>query len=352
MKRFSVRFLLFLSAALFVLFLGSPDTVQRTAHESVLFCAAVLIPSLFPGFVLSDLIIGLSSGKQRNPGGLFFRIFRIQASCIRCWIIGLLAGFPAAAGCASQMVLFGEISKNDGERCLAFTNNPGIVFVVCGVGSGLFGHFSVGIYLWAVQTVAAIFVGIVMADPNRKNHSSVVSISNPVSLNRAFPKAVVSSVASVLNICGFVVFFRVLIAVLTSAIPLNSFKILLSGLLEITCGISQLKEFSFVSAILASLMLGWSGFSVHFQILNVISVAELSPKYYFPGKVLQAIFSAGITVATYSIFFKSSIVPNAGLTICLSILFIFIIFVIRFRKEHLYGKQKLRTGKTTSRLCS
>ncbi len=348
MKRFSVRFLLFVSAALFLLFLGSPDTVQRTAHESVLFCAAVLIPSLFPGFVLSDLIIGLSSEKQQGASGLFFRVFRLPSACIRCWIIGLLAGFPAAASCVCQMVLSGEISKSDGEQCLAFTNNPGIVFVICAVGNGLFGRFSVGVYLWIVQTVTAIFIGILMANPNRKNVVSKVTNPTPILLNRAFPKAVVSSVSAVLNICGFVVFFRVLIAVLTSAVPLDFFKIVLSGLLEITCGISFFKEFSITSAILTSLMLGWSGFSVHFQILNVISPAELSPKYYFPGKFFQASLSAGITAATYPIFFKPVFSLKIGFAVSFVILFILIVFVIRFRKEYLYGKQKLRTGKTTS----
>ncbi len=347
MKRFSVRFLLFVSTALFVLFLGSPDTVQRTAHESVLFCASVLIPSLFPGFVLSDLIIRFSSGRRQKSGGLFFRIFRLPSACIRCWIIGLLSGFPAAADCTAQMVLSGEISKEDGERSLAFTNNPGIVFVLCAVGSGLFGRFSVGVYLWAVQTVTAFFIGVLTADPKRKDRTADVVISTPIPVNRAFPKAVVSSVSSVLNICGFVVFFRVLIAVLTSAVPLNSFRTLLSGLLEITCGISFLKEFSLTTAMLASCMLGWSGFSVHFQILNVISQAELSPKYYFSGKVLQAVLSAGITAATYSVFFQSSSIPKMGLTLFAIVLLILVVSVIRFRKEYLYGKQKLRTGKAT-----
>ena len=348
MKRFSVSFLLFLSVLLFILFLCSPDTVQRTAHESILFCASTLIPSLFPGFVLSDLIIGLSSTKRRGDGGLFYHLFRLPSTCIRCWIIGLLAGFPAAATCTSQMVLSGEISKNEGERCLAFTNNPGIVFVVCAVGGGLFGSFSIGIFLWIIQTVSAGFVGILFADPRRQNFPKNSTPQVPIVLNRVFPKAVVSSVSAVLNICGFVVFFRVLIAVLTSAIPLNSFQTVLSGLLEVTCGISFLKDFSFHSALLASLMLGWSGFSVHFQILNVISTAELSPKYYFPGKVLQACFSSIMTALTYPIFSKSLPEQGIGFTVIFFLFLLSIVFAIRFRKEYYYGKQKLRTGKRAS----
>ena len=156
--------------------------------------------------------------------------------------------------------------------------------------------------------------------------------------HRAFPKAVVSSVNSVLNICGFVVFFRVLIAVLTSAVPLDKTKTLLSGLLEITCGISFLNDFSLFSAALASMMLGWSGFSVHFQILNVISSVGLSARYYFPGKVLQALLSTGITVVTYPIFFRASSQVSPIAVGLLSFL-ILTVLIIRFRKEYYYGKQ-------------
>ena len=166
MKCFTVQLLFVFSAAIFVLFLFSPDTVQRTAYESVLFCSAVLIPSLFPGFVLSDVLISLSSGAKHRSGGLFFQVFRLPPALIRCWLIGLLAGFPTAADCAVRMVRAGEIEKNDGERCLAFTNNPGIVFVICAVGSGIFGSMFIGLYLWVIQTVAATLVGDVMANPN------------------------------------------------------------------------------------------------------------------------------------------------------------------------------------------
>ncbi len=348
MKRFSVRLPLFVVAAVFVLFLCSPDTVQQSAYESVLFCSAVVIPSLFPGFVLSDMLIGFSSEHGGRADGLFFRIFRLPAACFRCWLIGLLAGFPAAADCASHMVLAGSITKSDGERCLAFTNNPGIVFVVCAVGSGLFGSFCVGLYLWTVQTLAALLVGILMANPNRKKASAPTGSPGAIPLSRIFPKAVVSSVSAVLNICGFIIFFRVLIGVLTSAVPLDPIKTLLSGLLEMTCGISTFREFSYFSAIMTSVMLGWSGFSVHFQILNVISVADLSPKFYFPGKVLQALFAAGISAVSYPLIFEEALLRNAVVPAFFTVFLLLAIFLIRFRKEYLYGKQKLRTGKTAS----
>lgn len=340
MKRFRLSFCLLFTAALFALFLLSPDVVQQTAYESVLFSASVIIPSLFPGFVLSDLLIGLWQGNARSSGGLFFRIFRLPSPCFRCWLIGLFAGFPAATDCAVQAYRRGEISRFEAERCLSFTNNPGIIFVVCAVGSGLFGSFSVGIYLWSIQTLAAVLVGIFFADPVRKPADRAIPVETIPSLKTIFPKSVVSSVGAVLNICGFIVFFRVLIAVLTNAVPLRGIRIVLSGLLEMTCGITAWKEFSYFSALAVSLILGWSGFSVHFQILNLLSETDLSPRYYFPGKILQAVLSALLSSVTYPFFFDSGeCSQGTAIPFILLAFALLSVFITRFRKEYPYGKR-------------
>lgn len=348
MKRFFTYLFFFITFTLLILFLCTPDTVQRTAHESILFCVVSVIPSLFPGFVLSDLLISLFPVSERKKNGLFSRIFLLNDNCFRCWLIGLLAGFPSAADCVCRLVESRCVSKQDGERCLAFTNNPGIVFVVCAVGSGVFGSLWIGFYLWAIQMISAVLIGIMFAVPHedilRRNQ-----FHRGINFKEAFPKSVSSSVSNVLNICGFIVFFRVLITVLSSAVGSDPIKILLSGLLEMTCGISCFREFSFFSAILVSVMLGWSGFSVHFQILGIVEKAGLSLKYYFVGKILQSLISAGLTAVSYLALFDDGEEHNpifAGLFACLLLFAV----LIRFRKEYLYGKGKLRARKTTARL--
>lgn len=334
MRRFSLRFFFLLSGALFVLFLLSPDLVQQSAHESVLFCASVLIPSLFPCFVLSDILLSLAENKPKK-GKLFFRLFRLPSVMTRCFFIGLLAGFPAAADCAMRMVRDGIVSKEQAERALAFTNNPGIVFVVCAVGTGIFGRMEIGLFLWSIQTVTAITVGIMLASPKPIDAKCDTPQKAEISLRKVLPSAVINSVSAVLNICGFVLFFRVLIRVLTSAVAAAPLRILASGLLEMTCGISELRCFDYPSAIAASLILGWSGFSVHFQILSITAAENFSLKYYFIGKGLQSLLSAGLTVTLYPIFFLCDKQYFPLHTICY-ITIVIILLAIRLKREHLW----------------
>lgn len=339
MKRFSFRILFFLAGLLFVLFLLSPDLVQRSAHESVLFCASVLIPSLFPCFVLTEMLVSLSVSKAEK-GSIFFRLFCLPSVMSRCWILGLLAGFPTAAECTVRMVHNRVVSKEQGERCLAFTNNPGIVFVVCAVGSGIFGSFKIGFFLWGIQTVSSIIVGMMLANPSQQLPCKDSEDMVVPPLRKILPASVLSSVSAVLNICGFVVFFRVLIDVLTCAVPTNTLKTLFAGLLEMTCGVCGLREFGLISAVMTALILGWSGLSVHFQILSVTASEDLSLRYYFPGKALQAIFSACLTVGVYPIFFSGEEL-SVGFSGACILLGLAVPMFFRFRKEFVWKKKFL-----------
>ena len=340
MKRITPKLLFAFSLALFILFLCNPDEVQKTAHESVLFCAAVLIPSLFPGFVLSSLLLDLWQTSARNAK----QHLACPPAVLKAWIIGLLAGFPSAADSVCRAVQNGSMSKTEGERCLAFTNNPGIVFVICAVGSGMYGSFSVGAYLWIIQTVTALLVGVLMMKRRPFPNATMPAEGAPDPTD--FPKAVVSSVRAVLNICGFVVFFRVLTDVLT---PSDSgiFKTVLSGLLEMTCGISQLNPAESIALPLSSLMLGWSGFSVHFQIVNAVSAANLSLRPYFIGKILQAILSALFTIATMPFLYAQPFAPANVFCLTLSAAVAVFTLLARFGKENSHGKRNFRARKAT-----
>lgn len=343
MKRVSVSAVFLLCFGLFLLFLCFPEVVRVSAEESVLFCGKVLIPSLFPGFVFADLLINLSgNGGGKSP--VFERVFRLPGAMKRCFWIGLLAGFPSAADCAVRQVQRGEVEKEDAERCLAFTNNPGIVFVVFAVGVGIFGSLRIGFYLWVLQTVSSVLIGVLFANQNPACLRVSALDNREISLKRLLPNAVVSSVSAVLNVCGFVVFFRVLITILTFSLPLRPLQAFLAGVLEMTCGVSNFNGFDFLTAILISAILGWSGFSVHFQIMSRVASADLSLKYYFPGKVLQSALSAVLTFGTYPLFFFTER-KSPVLSLIVLITSVILLLSLRLRKEILWKtKTSARNG--------
>ena len=94
------------------------------------------------------------------------------------------------------------------------------------------------------------------------------------------------------RLCGFVVFFLVILALITDLTGLNHPVLL--GLAELTTGVTALEGGP--GDLVWAALLGWGGLSVHGQTAAVLSDTDLGLGRYFLGKILQAIFSAGAVI--------------------------------------------------------
>jgi len=78
-------------------------------------------------------------------------------------------------------------------------------------------------------------------------------------------------------------------------IPPEAFQAIIKGALEMTIGCQSLSEIPSVSfiqqAVLACMIISWSGFSIHAQAAGFISKTDLSIGMYIFSKLLHAIFS-------------------------------------------------------------
>ena len=139
-----------------------------------------------------------------------------------------------------------------------------------------------------------------------------------VTLPAAFTGAVSRSLQSTLNICAFVVFFAVILrllsayGVLTAVARLLSLagfqaewaKRLVAGLLELSSGVASLQGGTgFAGRVsMAAFMLGWAGLSVHCQVLSFLVDSGLSARVYLAGKLCHGLIAAGLTYALTRVF--------------------------------------------------
>ena len=116
---------------------------------------------------------------------------------------------------------------------------------------------------------------------------------------------------STLNICAFVVFFAVVLQLLTAygvlgvvarLLALLGFqqewaRRLVAGLLELSSGVSSLAGGGGVvgRVSMAAFMLGWAGLSVHCQVLSFLVDSGLSARTYLAGKLCHGLIAAGLT---------------------------------------------------------
>ena len=296
---------------------AAPGEAITGAKDGLALCFNVIVPSLFPFFVLSSLVVdlGLAAYLGGALEGLMRPLFRVSGSCAAAVALGFIGGYPVGARTALQLYQQGLCTKTEAERLLAFCNNSGPAFILGVVGAGIFGDSRVGFLLYLTHALASLLVGLLFRfhGGSERRHSSK-SCPKPirtVTVPAAFTGAVTRSLQSTLNICAFVVFFAVVLqllsaygvfAALANLLALAGFeqewaRRMVAGLLELSSGVSSLRGSAQLAGrvSMAAFMLGWAGLSVHCQVLSFLVDSGLSAKTYLAGKLCHGLIAAGLT---------------------------------------------------------
>lgn len=140
-----------------------PQESMAAVREGLNLCGNVILPSLFPFFVLSALIVelGLSQylGKLLEP--VMRPLFHLNGSCACALAMGFIGGYPVGARTAINLYQNGQCTKTEAERLLAFCNNSGPAFILGVVGAGVFGSSQVGLILYFTHVCASLLVGLI-----------------------------------------------------------------------------------------------------------------------------------------------------------------------------------------------
>ena len=298
-------------------------------------CAGSVIPSLFPMIVLSQYMI--KSGGAQQIGVLLNaptkRLFGLPGVCGAALLTGMIGGYPAGARAAATLVESGQISRREGERLanIAFCSGPG--FTVGMIGAQLYKNKLAGLLILTAQMVSCIIIGMMWNGmqhmPRRKEWASQHPHISPVHTESrssdAFVQSVSDAAATVLTMCGFVVIFQVMIAMMDAAgvnalaervlerIGLDAFKtVLLSAISEVTAG-------SVMSVRLGlpftAFVVGFGGLSVHFQNFAICRCVGLRKATYFFWRAVQGLLCGLLVMAALQLpCFAQICQPAAALT--------------------------------------
>lgn len=293
-----------------------PQESMDAAKTGLQLCYNVIIPSLFPFFVLSSLVVelGLAGYIGRAMEKIMRPLFNVPGSCASALALGFIGGYPVGARTAISLYEKGQCTRAEAERLLAFCNNSGPAFILGVVGAGVFSSSRVGLLLYLTHAAASLCVGVLFRFYGRKEDGgeSGRTVFRSQRLSAAFTGSVRDSFLNTLNICAFVIFFNVVIRMLSVSGVLPALarglstllapcgmtekwgERLLTGLLEVSSGVWSLNGAGALTGRLsmAAFMLGWAGISVHCQVLSFLGGSGLSPRTYLTGKLLHAGFSA------------------------------------------------------------
>lgn len=292
-----------ISAFLFVTaflsaFFYEPSVMSGGVSKGLTICGTTAIPSLFPFVVLSDFLIrsGLSDTIGRKTARLTEKVFRLPG-CASCVIImSLIGGFPVGAKMTAQLIDNGDISSDDGGRMMLFCVNGGPAFIIGAVGASMLSSRRAGVILYVSLVLTSLFTGILSRFFSCEHTDKKMRMVSNFD-SGAIIKSVSDGTATMLNICAWILLFSCLSAY-AALLPVgDSGLIWINMASEVTNGcLSAVGKFP---VCIMALVLGWSGFAVHCQVLPYIKKTSLG----FIRFMLFRLINGGIaTLIAWTLF--------------------------------------------------
>ena len=290
------------AALFFPVFFGAallffPDVSATAAREGVTLCLQTVLPSLFPFFVLSSLLVQSDVPRllSRAMAGVMYPLFGVSGAGASALILGLLGGYPVGARTVAELYGRGEIGQEESEHLLAFCNNSGPGFFLGVCGTAVFSSARAGMYLYLIHVGAALVTGVLLRrDLGLPRRKAVSRQRAPFDL----AAAVQGSFAAVGSVSAFVIFFMVLLRLLSLVPALAALPPLpraaLFGFVEMTNGVNALPA-TRAGFVLCAAIMNWGGLSVQAQTCAMLAGSALSARRCVIGKAVQAL--AGVPLA-------------------------------------------------------
>jgi len=285
-----------------------PKSVYEGAAMGLSLWWQVVLPSLLPFFIVSELLLNLGFvhflGLLLEP--VMRPVFRLPGAASFGLAIGYTSGYPIGAMIGARLRQEGLCTREEAEHLVAFTNNASPLFLLVAVAVGFFGQPALGPLLAAAHYTANLTLGLLWGWSRAFFGSHCGSLSvrlagppvpqKPAPPGQLLVEAVRRALDGLLAIGGFMALCGVAIRLLTSVgapdllegalgwlfLPLGVDRALLpalaAGLLELSIGTrlvtqtpvpleQQLTAVAFIT--------GWGGLSVHLQAAAFLHPAGL-----------------------------------------------------------------------------
>lgn len=277
-----------------LLLIGSA-TVRTAVQKGMQLAIGSVIPSLFVFSVTADLIVRLDALRpaSRLLSPIFRRILHLPLDAASAFLLGAAGGYPIGAQTVAALYEAGRLNRRETEYALGFSNNCGAAYMIAVVGPqlGLTTAKSArlfGLHLLAALLAAVLLRPLAMRGETAPAHQSLTpSPANRESLPVLLTGAVGRASLAMLRLCGWICLFSVATA-LADLVQAGAAV----GLLELSSGIAALGRNELATG---AFLTGFGGLCVACQTASFAAPQHLRMRWYWAGKLLQALLSAALS---------------------------------------------------------
>lgn len=275
-KKKDIVILYFLILLEIIILINSKLVIKSVYNASKIFITNIF-PSMFPTMIIGNLLI-----KQKvwliipkKIKTTFKKLFNFNDVTTSVFIISMFCGTPSNAMYINQF-----LDDESAQKMLQITHFINPLFVVAGVGVGVFKSVKIGFILLFISWIENFLKAFILRNENKCiDKSNTIMIKQDNFINNLI-KSVKTAINASLLIFGLVILFNLLISLISNIfyIP-NEINTLISGLLEMTSGIIKLKDIKLIKPlkiILAYFFLNFGGLCIHMQTFSMMQNKKIS----------------------------------------------------------------------------
>lgn len=288
--------------------LSFPKDIMETINFSISLWVENIVPSLFPFFIISELLInyGFINIINKLTKNITYKLFHLSGNASFVFITSMLTGFPSSAKYINDLLQRKIISIDEASHLLMFTHFPNPLFVTGTIGTLLLNNNKLG-YL----VLISIYIGnVIIALLTRPKE--LIKNDNHINMTqKGFVKVLIESIFNVFKtlilLLGIITVFLIVSNIIKIIFNLDGFSYsLVGGIFEMTQGIKNISSLNILpiyKVLTITAFIAFGGFSIHMQTFSILDEAKIKYKRYFICRILHVAISCTISFILYNLFF-------------------------------------------------
>jgi sporulation integral membrane protein YlbJ len=328
----------------------NPRETVQAASQGLILWYSIVLPALLPFFIVAELLVKI---RFVNFLGILLEpvmrpVFRLPGCSSLVVVMGFTSGFPVGAVLTRKLYEQQQLTAEEAERLLVFTNNASPLFILGAVGIGMLGNPAAGYLLAFSQYLSNLLLGIflrfgstrpavqIQAGPADLKTACRTMLRRPherAGIAGLLGEAIRNSLGNVMAVGGFIIVFSVLTRMLSqwgfidamAGLLFQLLKVfeldysqaygLCMGIFEMTLGtktaVANAAGSSLSVLMVLSAILAFSGISVIAQVMSIMAGTPVRLSFYLLCRLVQMITACVITFAAFHLTLLTGIASTS-----------------------------------------
>lgn len=270
----NIYFLYLLILLEFIVIYKSKIVINSVMDSSLMFILKIF-PSLFPTMVIGNLLVkeNVQLIIPKFIKKIFKKLYGYNDTMTGIFIISMFTGTPSNAMYINEYLEKGLLNEKQAVTLLCTTHFINPLFVIGGVGIGVFKSAKIGFLLLIVLWLNNFIKAFICRSKWEKDKNNELE-NNPLKFISDLSYVIKKSINSLLMIFGIVIMFNLLTTLIKNVFYLNGVSsTIINGILEMTGGtaaLSKLNVNKIIKIIISYVFLNFGGFCIHMQTMSMM----------------------------------------------------------------------------------